>query len=370
MIDTVIARVFTSHSFRVMYLLLTMLCCGSIASCTSRKNDPVQLSQVNFDAAVHAITYQHLVPLTDEFGLQSSVFENAAKDLCSGYALADLLSVQSQWRLLNQVWFALSNYKFGPMISDVVFPRYTFIDSYRLRGTNYLASVRQDILADVSADNALSSEYFSSKTFQYVGLLPLEVLIFETLDGATDIDEVVSEFRDTPRKCEILLQLSAQLVSRANAIQSDWGEGYGVSEKPYAVLFESGELAAGETPIYLLLTSVQEHLDYLNKRNVIANSSTLAGTAWSSMRAALEDISAMLGGEQLGSFTLYSLMQSAGQGATVEEVRENINFGLVSIDERDAVNLQLALSLLDGNFKRNIPNALDVNLGINFSDGD
>ena len=49
--------------------------------------------------------------------------------------------------------------------------------------------------------------------------------------------------------------------------------------------------------------------------------------------------------------------------SSIEQVRQ-------SIADQNVDMLEITLGFLDGNFKREIPDGLNVDLGINFSDGD
>ena len=68
--------------------------------------------------------------------------------------------------------------------------------------------------------------------------------------------------------------------------------------------------------------------------------------------------------------SLASLMQASGNQTSVDTVRSNLAMARDSISDLDATSFNSAAALLDGNFKREIPDSLDVNLGINFTDGD
>lgn len=364
-----------NDQFRRRFQLIVSACALVVATClggcAERKNDPVQVSQVNFEAAIKTVTRDHIVPLTQNFMGYSDNLVQAAEAFCLMPDASGLQALQGHWKTVQRQWFALANYKFGPLVDDIVFPRFTFIDSYRLRGTQYISTVRAEVSKDVNSGENLNEGYFANKTFQYVGLLPLEVLLFETMaTQERDISVVVTEFREHPKKCTVLYQLSLHLFGQAKLINQGWEQDYGGSGKAYAHLLESGELAFGETPISVVLVGVQEHLDYLQKRDVVNNTAQVADYAWQSLRASIEDIQWLLEQGPGSAFSFFKLMTSAGYATTVAEVKDNIQFALDSIDQRDSVNLQLALSQLDGNFKRNIPNALDVNLGINFTDGD
>ena len=63
-------------------------------------------------------------------------------------------------------------------------------------------------------------------------------------------------------------------------------------------------------------------------------------------------------------------MKARNNESTVNLLKGNIQIVKTKIAEKNQVDYEAATSLLDGNFKREIPLALNISLGINFSDGD
>ena len=55
---------------------------------------------------------------------------------------------------------------------------------------------------------------------------------------------------------------------------------------------------------------------------------------------------------------------------TVLDIEANIQTLRTAFEEKNVVDMKAAAAILDGNFKREIPEALNINLGLNFSDGD
>ena len=112
--------------------------------------------------------------------------------------------------MLFSQWYRLSIYNFGPLDDDLIFPAYTFIDSLRLRGTDYTGTVRSEITADISGDFSLDDDYYALKTFNKVGLLALESVIFETASSEhSQVSEnIIAEYQDQSRKCDVLKGLA------------------------------------------------------------------------------------------------------------------------------------------------------------------
>ena len=63
-------------------------------------------------------------------------------------------------------------------------------------------------------------------------------------------------------------------------------------------------------------------------------------------------------------------MTAGGFQISVEQINSNLEEVRLSIAAKNPDTLDIALGKLDGNLKRDIPDGLKVDLGINFSDGD
>jgi hypothetical protein len=151
-------------------------------------------------------------------------------------------------------------------------------------------------------------------------------------------------------------------------VEQGWQVQHKDADQPYRSLFLDDQLDDGSNNLTQLLVSIQEHLDYLNKRNVLNTSATLSGIAWNGFSAAIDEIEILLEGNSEVSFL--GLMEGGGYTDSVAAVRETIATIRSAIDTQDAELLETNIAKLDGHFKREIPDGLDVELGINFSDGD
>ena len=302
-------------------------------------------------------------------GTDTLVADAAA--FCSG-GTNDLAALQTQWEGLQERWFFLANYVFGPLNDNIVSPVFYFIDSLRLRGTDYTETVRAVIAEDISSDQVLDDAYFASKTFQRVGLLALEATLFETATGerSQDIDVITAEFANTPRKCEVLEGLARQLNTQAQYVVDGWLVQHRNSDEPYRTLFLNGETDDGTEPLVQLILGLQEHLEYLQARRVAEITSQLSQHTWEAISAAIDGAEAFLEGNEATTVSIFDVMVARGEGAAVDEVRGSIAAIREAIALEDPAILEVRLGELDGNFKREIADGLGVELGVNFSDGD
>ena len=189
-----------------VYLIIIIYLLGVISCGGERSNDPVAVSDDNLKVALQEIIDFSLIPAVDSFAQQTLKLSESANTFCATPTENQLTALQQNWKNAYDSWFRLANYVFGPLDDDIIFPTYTFIDSLRLRGTDYLNTVRVENAADINGTHTLDNRYFSNKTFQRVGLLALESILFETTssDRSTAKPDIVNEFQSSSRKCEVL----------------------------------------------------------------------------------------------------------------------------------------------------------------------
>jgi predicted lipoprotein len=343
-----------------------------LSACGERQNDAPLANAENLAVALEEAVNYSVLPAVTGFSTSANTLLTEANSFCALPSESALVVLQEAWRSLLGQWFRVASYKFGPLDEDLVSPTYIFIDSLRLRGTDYLATVRDEISSDMAGDDELNEAYFAGKTFQRVGLRALESAIFETAasDHSRDPAAIITEYQNNTRKCEILTGLAGQLQQRAAEVEAGWQLDYKDNGEDFRSLFLNGELEDGSEPLTLLLVSVQEYLDYLKARNVILYAGSLADSAWPAMAEMTSEVVVLLEGTEQTTVSFFGFMDGAGYQSVVTAVRETLAGLQQSIADQDSDALAVYLGRLDGHFKREIPDSLEVELGINFSDGD
>ncbi len=191
-------------------LLSTLTGCGG-----ERANDEVSLNEGSLKKALELITTNTILPAVGQFSAQTQALADNADSFCAAPDSNTLNAVQQQWKNTADAWYQLLPFNFGPLDDDLVFPTYQYIDSYRLRGTDYTETVRTNISSWLAGSETLDETFFAAQTFQKVGLLALEVALFETSDThSAEISDIVSEYTDNSRKCAALNGLSDYLNSK------------------------------------------------------------------------------------------------------------------------------------------------------------
>lgn len=361
----------TTRRFLVLPLVACLLTACVNDSRGPAPEEPPAPSQT-LDAALEQAVDSAVIPAVAEFAAASQALDDAANAFCGNLSEANLEEVQAQWRTAFTRWYRLALYNFGPLDDDIVFPPYTFIDSLRLRGTDYTETVRDDIVSDIESSQTLDDAYFGSKTFQRLGLLALEVAVFETssAERSTVASDIVAEFGFQPRKCEVLQGLSGQLLARAQYVEQGWTTAFREGEPAYRSLFLGAQLEDGTAPVNQLIISAQEFLDYLQARNVVITAAQISVYSWEAISATVDEVELLLNGGAQTTASLFDVMIATGNQNAVDSVNNSIAEVRQAISARDPAMLEVALGFLDGNFKREIPDSLNVELGINFSDGD
>ncbi len=348
--------------------LLLLISCGG----AERTNDPIEASAENLSSALKQTVNNSILPTVDGFSVQANQFTTDVNSFCNVPNSSKLTTLQQRWKSLSQQWYKLALYNFGPLHDDIVFPKINFIDSLRQRGIDYTGTVRAEINTDLASTTALNEAFFSNKDFNRVGLLALELLVFETTSNAhsTLSQDIVAEYTSLSRKCDYLKGMSTFNVKMADYIRTGWHSNYLSTGTAYESLFLNEQLSNDDKSLPTLLTAVQTHLDYLAKRNVATVSAQVADYSFENIKSSINEINNLLNGTTDTIVSLFDIMSSAGAQSSVDLVKTNIANLFEAIQNEDAVQLIADLGKLDGNFKREIPEGLNVDLGINFTDGD
>lgn len=354
--------------------LLTVAAASLGVSCESSSEGPEGTTTLPTGAEIMRDTVQTtIVPQVAAFDAAAQDMRTDVETFCSAPSAQGLSDLQTRWRSLSESWNAVAPYNLGPLDDDVITPKIIFIESMRQRGTDYTQTVRDGIVRGVEGTDALDVDYFDRQTFDEVGLLALEVLVFEdTREGnSTDPADVLADFEGAPRKCDALRGLTELLAGCAATVHSGWTESFADSGEPFAETMAGPELADGTEPVAGLLIVLQEHLDYIKVRKLEGIlDAQLSDHFYANVLATLEAMDELLSQPSEESFGLLERMEATGNAEEVATVRANFEAAKTAAIAEDREGLTAAIGLLDGNLKREIPNALGVELGLNFTDGD
>lgn len=312
-----------------------------------------------------------VLPDVSTFAASSVAMQTEVTAFCASPDADGLTGVQDAWKTLALDWHSVAPYNLGPLDNDLILPRILFIESMRQRGTDYTDTVREELQRALAGENPLDTTFFESLTFTKVGLLALEVLVFEdSRDGhSSDPADILGDYEVAPRKCAYLAGVMAQLVTTAQAVDEGWrvDDGTGL---PFRDQMLQPTLPDGTEPIVELTVSLFEHLDYTKTRKLEGIlDAQLSGQFYPHVATMLRSLDGFLD-QNAETAGLIDLMEERGFLAEAAEVRDNLQSAHDAAAAESRDDLAVAIGRLEGNLKREIPDSLGIFLGINFSDGD
>lgn len=363
--------------------------CMMLSACFTTTSSTATKSTSELDIAIQGIVDNTVLPSLATFVEETNELASLSHSFCSSNnpMSSDIVELQNQWITTNNTWYELSPYLFGPLTTAdfLTAEAYWYIDSYHQRGNDYTSTIRSDITSMISSTDDLDSSTFSSKRFNQTGLLSLEILLFETTNDhsqpqSQSIEEILDEYQNTPRKCDILTGQADELSRRVNVIDLAWNHDYRDTGQSYRDLLvnklledtftDTNDIDGTGTPAFTrLVVSAQTHLDFLNKRHVTTESAQLSNSIWQALEHTHATLDEALNGSTESEITLYQMMGN-GYSANKTTLQENMDSFKSSIEEENTIDFVSITAALDGNFKRELPDALGAELGLNFTDGD
>lgn len=355
---------------------LLLSACGASDSKLKRFTSEADIAKSVANNAVTEVIDETIIPAANNFKLQAQTLVTKSNEFCvsGGITAANLTAAQDQWKAVNIAWFELLPFRFGPMKNSILRPTYSFLDSYRVRGQDKTSDVRvkiKELLTTTIEDNT-----FSSLNFQHTGLLALEVALFENVAAQSkEATAIINEYSSS-QKCKILTGYSTELLRQASIIQQGWSTNYRETGKSYRELLINNQLEnilsdeAGGSAIKKVTVSVQEFYDYLGKRAVTSSVAQLSENIWQALEGSLQSTEKLLKGHAATKLSLNKIMENNKSAQAAVNVQSNINTLRTALTEKNNTDMVAAAKAIDGNFKRDVPDALNVSLGLNFTDGD
>lgn len=334
--------------------IVLLIACGS-----SNSKKSIDLAEPK--NALPLVVENRILPNVQHFNQSVTQLQQKVNHFCAQLNGAkenneqNLAEVQNSWREMNLIWYRLLNYRFGPLNDDILEPSVIFIDNYReSKGRDYTDIARNDIAQDLTSTAPLNKAHFKKKLSNKVGILALEVLLF---DGETNT--ILNSYTGSARKCLVLKGHAELLKSHSQSIEDKW--------RAYKNQFIANSLSEGDS-LVVLFTNLQDYINHLQTRNVATNTGKLAHHGWRNVRAAISEIEALLSSNKPAVFDFMLALTAKEQ--EVETIKSDIQAVKNAISDKDSVSLSNALGRLDGHFKRTIPEGLGITLGLNFNDGD
>lgn len=313
------------------------------------------------------VVEQVILPAVDTFAAHTAQLATATEAACLEGGTID--EARLLWKQSGLVWRQVGLFDFGPLDDDLILPSDLLVESMRQRGIDYTDTVRATIEAALTSSVVLDSAYFDKLRFTEIGLLGLEVALFEsTAEGhPTGLAAVRADFEDRPRKCEFAAGLARRLEAAAVRIRSGWRDRFGATGTPFADQMAEDELPEGGKTMARVLLGVGDEFDYLQRRKLDGVlDGQISETFYSGLGAMLEGVEAVLAA---GTPSLQAALREAS-GATADRVADELARARAAIQSEDRGAASAAFEALATRFRTSIPNALNIELSLNFSDGD
>ncbi|MBL8956852.1 MAG: hypothetical protein JNK82_39125 [Myxococcaceae bacterium] len=115
-----------------------------------------------------------------------------------------------------------------------------------------------------------------------------------------------------------------------------------------------------------------QRLEYVKKRKLDAiPDARLSGAFWANQSAMLENVQAVMTQDgQADDFGLFDLMNERGQSAALATVTASFEKVRGDATAMNQAATSTSMGALEQNFRNEVPDALGVDLGLHFSDGD
>lgn len=314
-----------------------------------------------------------IVPDVERFATEAQSLLAESETFCAQTDADALAQLQSRWRTLSEAWNAIAAYNLGPLDDDIIVPKILFIESMRQRGTDYTQTVRESIVRRIEGTDTIDVDSVSSQTFDEIGMLALEVLLFEdSREGNSSVPaDIVDDYQSQPRKCAYLMGIAGLLADDAAEVERGWTTEFADTGEAFKDTMASPKLPDGTEPIVALLIALQQHLDYLMTRKLEGIlDARLSEHFYPNVVAALDAMQEVLQQPREDSFGVLEWMEATNSAEEVELVLANFAAARAAATAEDREALTAAIGRLDGNLKREIPDALGLDLGLTFTDGD
>ena len=143
---------------------------GLLGLCLSACAKEAEEGPSAVDVLVRNITEQQILVDVAAFADDTAALRESAQAFCNAPSEEGLSQLRAEWQASVEAWYRAQLFKFGPADADPVFPLYTFVDSLRLRGTDYADAVMVTQETWRSSADELDASFFEQQRFDDVGV--------------------------------------------------------------------------------------------------------------------------------------------------------------------------------------------------------
>ncbi len=313
------------------------------------------------ELANNAIT-KVVIPNIKIWHKTSGEFYNSSKTFCKNPSEKSLTKLQNSFKNLYTTWNHVLPFDFGPIRDNLFFPKIHFVESYRQRGRDYTMGIKRHFNSRQQDDVVLDDDYFKNLKFTLVGMPAIEIILYEQTEKSP-----LEKFTENPRRCELLTGLSKQNFVVATYVLDGWEDG---SSEGYKYQFFNNKIPSGETAATALIFAMQNYLRYVTQRKLNRKlDEGLADMRAKNLLTGLEAIDNAFTANQ-NSPSLQTLLKDKGKKAVSQRFLAGVEQAKKDVKTLDREKIATSYTVLIKMFEAEIPQALGVNLGMNFVDGD
>lgn len=304
-----------------------------------------------------------VIPNLDNWQSDAQTLANSSRLFCQNKSADGLLELQQTYKHLSASWNQSIMFDFGPLRDNLFFPKIHFIESMRQRGKDYSNPIHLHFNKRLQDDKVLNTNYFNKLKFTLVGMPAIEVLLF------AENNDVLLKSYGNPRKCQLLMGMTNLNADNANYVLQGWRQ-KSKNSPSYRQLFFTNKLPDGERSLTKIIFALQDYLRYIKQRKLEGKlDAKLSGMSYQNLDFGLEAIHDTLSARETG-YGLYDYLQKAGKSTVVVEFESHLKGARTALQKQDLTDLKEHYSAMIKMLEQQIPNALGVNLGMNFVDGD
>ena len=341
---------------------------GLLTGCQSPspevKSPPLLSGEAGLQQIVEYSTDQTIIPNIKQWRNQAAQLVKQSKRFCAQPEPAGLQATQQQFKQLYRAWNRVLPFDFGPLRDNLFTPKVHFIESTRQRGRDYSNPIKAHIQQVVDGGQTLDAAYFDGLKFTLVGMPALEIMLFDAPSRA-----LLAQYQSSPRQCALLEGLSALNLRHADYVLQGW-TGSNQDQPNYRQLFLNNQSDDGEKSIVKLIFAMQDYLRYVHQRKLPNQlDATRSGMSYENLAAGLQAVSTLFSQNGAG-ISMAAYLKQQGKADVADTFMDWIHQSESAIQQQDMGDLARLYGRMIRALERDIPQAMGVDLGINFTDGD
>lgn len=345
--------------------LVTFLMAASGCQSTTEKApvQPIEVSPQGLQKVVNHTADTVIIDNLKRWQADAIQLSDQSQNFCKSVDHSGLEQLQASYKLLSSSWNQSVMFDFGPLRDNLFFPKVHFIESMRQRGRDYTKTIQSHLKKRMSDDKPLNDAYFKKLKFTLVGMSAIEIMLFEK-----DSVKLLQEYQQS-RKCQLLTGLVKLNADNATYVVEAW-QTAGKDELSYRQQFFANKLADGEQSLTKLIFAMQDYLRYIKQRKLDGKlDAKLSGLSYENLATGLQAVEDTFSAKDSG-YGLVDYLVKAGKAEVVERFYSEMAKAKQAVQQRNIAAMKQHYSALTKMFERDIPQALGVNLGMNFVDGD